>query len=1067
LAGKRNNNLMIGILLFLVLASVYYFNFYKKEATYIPSGPGQSYYNPYFYLNATDQPPQDCQSQPSVNFRTTNLNYNFGAIAYNASGACGSSLTAYGYSGYTTLVCPSTSMTQIGTLPNNHILCKRNSEPITTNLYISRDSGSSNVFNSQDPDRNLVSTSISSLDNTTEIICGIVPTQDSGKYMCYNNDVYVRYCNQYSSQDHIVSENGLSGSCSQSLACQYSTNTQINGQVYPTVKCGGTYQKNKDWCEGQYLYHTTSQGELNPALGTLCGYTCSNNQCVNCLSGNKSCSGSGIPQQCDVNGNWVNLTPCGPAESCLNGVCSSNYTENQKRCVGKQRQIYHSATGWTNNGAECLYGCGGTNYECTDECQLNNCQESTNRLYTCLSNEDLGNTLQLLGNCLQQSTPHCKDATSCSPLYTLSEEYCDSNNRMIAVIDNTNLLAGQVKLQLIPPACTEGHACVKDGVTKLTSCYQPPSDCVGNNNFCHLGDVYSCNNGQIGTKQTECYMDACTDNPARCTDLCNSTDQKTCQYGNVWKCYYNTSTQQRYLVFDTDCGSYGCSGGVCNGLSYCTGHANDWVCETNSPTRCHCSGDMRSCTETEPCANGCENNACIQLQAECSGAFGCKNNKLYTCNNGTFTATVFFDCQNKGCDVNSQDVPYPGNSYCHSECSGDTFCGTGSDMNKVFSCLPHEYYSNHIQYIKSLTPSTTCGYKCQNNGQYCDDLAVTLSTSAFAPGTVTLRYLVKGSDSGFLADLPTNAATVTTTGPGVSLTSTYDSGVEGIMNVDLGNIGLGTYTSTVSVPAYSFSQSYSVIITSQYIISIPAGKETVFQIPNVPTVVNLQLTPSNVSSGVSISTSSPPVPTGLVIENIEADSAGQGKFNMKISGTTGSYDFKLKTSSGDNEYQLHVDYKKPQLFVAANLGTTAKLEKKSYTLDVTGHSNSAGDIKNMDSDSNPVVKVNGNAVTVSKFGGGRYNFDYTYSEEGEYNFIIDASKSGYEDGKKTYTVIASKSGNVNPTETPSGNESVTTSCKMWETYNGTSCNFNYILLVIVLVLAFFAYKYFAKKKRRK
>lgn len=109
---------------------------------------------------------QSCIMPLSVKFRTTNTAYTNGAVAYSAT--CGSSLTAYGYSGTSTNTCTTNGYTAVGATKEGYTICTRLSSP--ENIYI-QVGASQKVYDSGDPDASLISTSSGSINSANEVTC--------------------------------------------------------------------------------------------------------------------------------------------------------------------------------------------------------------------------------------------------------------------------------------------------------------------------------------------------------------------------------------------------------------------------------------------------------------------------------------------------------------------------------------------------------------------------------------------------------------------------------------------------------------------------------------------------------------------------------------------------------------------------------------------------------------------------------------------------------------------------------------------------------------------------------
>ena len=643
-----------------------------------------SYVNRYFYDTAVPTGTSwECSQQQTVNFRTSNLNYNNGRIEYTSS-SCGSNLNIYNIGmKYSVSNCVGSYggpiMTNLkkswiagSTIFNSH---SGGGDGILdlylsgNNLYVCEDDFDGTGAMAQRYDYSTATTGSISTDISKEMTCGVTPIQDLGKFTCENNNVVTKYC-VFNTATVFPSEiSGTKGdTCAAGLPCQFQSLVTIPGiGAKDIVKCQGDYKPNLQICasDGERIHNTDSFGTLTT---TLCGVNsynvCTGNNCVKCLEGTSWCTNSKTPSDC-TGGQIVNRAQCPGSNTCSASgtapntiaTCVSEYPDGYEDCLGdalsKTPQVFDLATGTFSNkyafGA-CRTSCTASNLiaTCSNECTsgTNYCEAPIATLYKCDVNTQGNQKVYYNGQATNSQclSGTCLDANTCGSSLTLNYEYCIGLQRNKAV-SNLDPLTGGLSLQELPvPACL--ISCVESGtIPKTTSCQQTPQ-CVGKS-----GGTNVCKDPlTVGT--------------------CNSVLDGF------------TSTQNCQATY---------SNGFCNQPA--TGSA-----------------------------------FCDVPPVECAGNYGCSSDgKIYNCNGGYFDiSTVLENCNNLGCSLTDSNVPSPINSQCTDACIGNYGCLGGN----LFSCITRTGVIDFdtIQKVQSASQQCTM-FSCSDAssctpikayGRYCN-----------------------------------------------------------------------------------------------------------------------------------------------------------------------------------------------------------------------------------------------------------------------------------------------------------------------------------------------------------
>jgi hypothetical protein len=659
----------VGIIIVTIIAALFFANNAGLFSVLTPAGTPVELnpnVNKWYYDTAIQSGTWECSQQNTVYFRTTNLNYLSGGIAY--SPVSGDTLITYGRTlgACTNHDCRGTGYTSVpgGIMWTDSIssgdLCICPTNKIGLNTLSTRYSSSSSTT---------VSTSLSPINNSLELSTNS-PIKDSGKFTCEAGNVVTKFC-VYNGVKVFAST--VQDTCNPNLPCQFLLGQNIPGVgTRDIVKCSGDYKPNLQLCsaDSKSIHKTNSLGFLTTTLCGFNGYNvCSNNQCVVCKEGTSWCSDSKTPTDC-TSGNLVNRTKCpgsnycstssnGPQPADTVATCGSPHPEGYEDCVGNIPSIWHTSTGTYTN--KYSFGACRTTCEkssglavCSNDCTsgINYCEGSIGTLYSCNVNQSGNKKVYFNGQALNSQclSGSCKDANSCASSYSLNWQYCggtDTKQIKIGVSDVSNPLTGGVILQDLTGATPCIISCVPDNGNPQKASCSKLTQCVG-----HTGNVCK-DSTTVGT--------------------CNSNGDG---FQSTSPCQTTNSPR-----------------GFCNQPS-------------SGPAFC----DVRA--------------------AECAGTYGCSvsDGKIYACDsNGYFNKTSIFEsCNNLGCSLTDNNLPASTNSQCKDECSASGFMCLAGDL---FTCISKSVKDiDQVQKVKSTSQKCTMS-SCKDNstctplkniGTYCN-----------------------------------------------------------------------------------------------------------------------------------------------------------------------------------------------------------------------------------------------------------------------------------------------------------------------------------------------------------
>jgi hypothetical protein len=539
---KNKKNLGI-VIIILVLAGFYLASKTDFFSVFIPDVGQPSgtdgLVNPVYYGEVTQNPSFECSSTQEVVFRST---FDYSGSSFPSSGdeiavdTGGSELTRYEYKRYATAIqdvpCDDPQygtvlVRDFGTLK----LLKRSRY---AGYFIGHDTSSGGCYAKGFGSGGTIETSKDVLGANYEVIEGI--TYLDKKYSCSNGDVLLYSCNDQRFE--------MTQDCPSNQQCQYYSSWEDLGAA---VKCGDVNDKyipNKKLCVGNILYSTNSEG--NGITSVTCGQSCNpiTLSCVDCSDGEKRCAqnpSTTTDIEICTNGAWVEWTSsgatCTGADECVDGECIYIFKTGDKRCYGKQPQVYSSSNSWVDDGDSCDLSCtqiSQTEVECQKECELGHiCVAGL--LQECLDT-DRDNELTNIGTCVSGS---CEDNSHCKPSRELGTEYC-SEGVIKRVVSSGNEfdLNGGVELITTEESCTVSN--------------ETPAIYCGDG-ICDSGEICSTCEADCGTCLPDIY---CGDGICNGEETCSDCSQDCGECAAETYCGDETCNgDETCATCEADCGT--------------------------------------------------------------------------------------------------------------------------------------------------------------------------------------------------------------------------------------------------------------------------------------------------------------------------------------------------------------------------------------------------------------------------------------------------------------------------------------------------------------------------------
>lgn len=1059
----------------------------------IPSVLQSPYVNKWYYGNIADEGATwECSTNNIVKFRTTDLTYSTTSeIGYSST--AGNNLKAYSYTTkYQTIYnnpCSTAVPNRVATCGTATLLSQIPGGWLTgydyTELYscsgISDKLFVCNHFPGGLSEQKaevraytenvnaLISTSPVSLDSSKEVLYGIYPVKDAGKYTCKNGDVVLKYC-VYNGAEQWASV--LQDDCNSLLQCNKEIKT-IEGVLTPVMKCAGDYKPLLSVCSSDTSsLHTTNN--LGSLTTTLCGiqptyHFCYSSDCIDCYGSASWCGSDGKsvytcsnkqvlgPTTCTGTGVYCLESKTGTAAYETTARCTTDINVGTLRCLGAQPQIYTKISDtyyeYQNYGPSCLTSCNAG--KCVNETKGDNvcdtsgetyCDSVSTELFKCnIRTDGTGNYWSYYSatqpTCL---TGGCASETKCLSYYTLGYEYCSKtfpNQREIAVSD-TNLLTGGVKLQNVTISGLSVAPC---------------------NSFCEVSGI---------PQKSKCHViEGCTGispNLACIDQTVLGTFTKLIQCNEVGDKYVSSTTcnaQNIYSICDPQTLSCFTPPPQCSGTYGCANDGLIYEC------------DQYGYFNTSKIVEDCNGKGCYTLGAPASPTNSqcfdyCNGSSAYACEAGFYSECVLttsgiidmdfkqylLSADKKRCDsgeCSAEDslecapLYAPGSYYCKSD---GLYYAEVNSLN--FSS----------GFIKETFVDGPCPAGCGTSpNNYCDNAKLSMqdTQSGTSKEAIYLTGTLFGDES--LKGLSGIDVYAKLDGESQSYSGTADE--SGIFSIDIGQRVLGTYNATITVPSYNIEKKIKLVVTNSYTIKFP---ELIAQIiPGGNTT--LKFTCADATGGrpdtVIVTTN----PSNLTVTAVKDPVENYWNLNI-LNPQPGIYKVGLSPREGGislNEWTQDIELVQPAITVSTNMPSSVKLGSQTFDIYVSGpQSDGVSGLMKADS---IIVKINGETVSntedVSK--AGTYTFTYNFVTAGTYTLDVDVTKAGYRYDKPTngvpFATYASTSGNK---EVPSGTIGGSSSSGTSGTSGGTGVGKDYSMFIIVSIIVVVGLILFRKKIKK-
>lgn len=553
--------------------------------------------------------------------------------------------------------------------------------------------------------------------------------QQMFKYVCEGNQIRNKACNSYLNTYQNIegtSQNYLD--CP--LGCEFHQEL-ISGVTQSGVKCAGNYQPNKQWCDGNTKYSTTSTGSLQSEPCVQCRQVGENAFCDPCVVNTQGCvdsngdQGGDIPATCQLQtGSTTHYVPkmsgslVGPSGDCIGNsfcsvsggvaTCTQYCAVGQKDCdSGYVRTCDYANQAMVRAQEPCDNGCNngacnpffpqGAGYYCdVSGTGLEGCSGD------CLDSEDvIQPILCQSGTCVENCEPN---NAKCLPVCSTSLDYCDSTSGDVfsCLLDSTNIAGGGYKISTTPKsdcdailkcaggeitstACTYDSNCIWQGCTGTQAYCKTTNDCSPLSSVvCQGAHKYQCDQfGKWGSDLGLCDG-GCIG--GECQYVYASGPGTFCDNGKIVTCSGDCLDTEDKTQITCEKGTCNSNTAQCDpicpaiGNKYCgknLGKLDESLYLCNGITNA-VTGDRALSLDT-PCTFGCDetNNRC-NPDPLCSGyenSIRCYNGRSVTCDsNGVLTRDK--NCGSAGCDELTGD--------CEIQCTGQKYCKDGI---AIYSCV--------------------------------------------------------------------------------------------------------------------------------------------------------------------------------------------------------------------------------------------------------------------------------------------------------------------------------------------------------------------------------------------
>lgn len=564
----------------------------------------------------------------------------------------------------------------------------------------------------------------------------------------YSNSAYwkINYYNYKIWTKAISSTCGYSCTSCNSTACQYCSGNYLNQEDVCVTACSSGYKSLNGKC---FVCHSScldcTDDDPNsciscPAnrwlLNGLCLTSCplsnfysngncviscptsqylnsTNNSCLNCSSGCRTCNGplSNNCLSCNIPQYWSYfscLTSCSSSQylNSLNNSCT-NCDSTCKTCSGpSSNNCLTCFAGKVYSNGLCLNVCSSTQYYNSSDSSCLNCDSS----------------------CLSCVGPFANNCTSCAVQKYFSYGSCLNSCNATQYLDSSN------------------NYCLTCN-SSCQSCNGPyPNNCLS----CPIGTYFS-----YGSCPNACNSSQYLDSSSSCLN-CDPSCQ-TCIGPFSNDC---SSCPPNLLLGSGSCGS------GCNSNQYIASN----ICQNCDPTCQTCSGpftyECTSCPLGKFYSDGSCLNICNSDQYLNSSNFSCSycDSTCLTCdgpssNNCLSCDTSIYHYYNSSCVNNCSISQYTNLSNVSCEdCDSTCLTCNGPLSNECISCFPSTYFSSG--YCLSNCPShqyrdssTFLCLNCDISCHTCDGPLLSDCTSCSSPLYFSNKYCVSSCASNQFADV--------------------------------------------------------------------------------------------------------------------------------------------------------------------------------------------------------------------------------------------------------------------------------------------------------------------------
>lgn len=784
--------------------------------------------------------------------------------------------------------------------------------------------------------------------------------------------------------------------------------TCISGLCIDSTNCKPQYQLNKSYCNNNKVYRAIPDA-TTPANG---GVTLGSSPSVDCKVGCTETVVEGVKQG---DATCTKLVACIDKEN--QNICVAGQTTQRATCSAAGDELLNEVdcrTVLSNQNAICSSGtCITPTVVCAGDFACKNGQ-----MYSC-SNGQWGSVLNTCNSLGCSSTGETPSSTNSecnnAPAYNGTLNMCSNGNSVLFEEKNVTDADGKQYLLKSSASCGQEGCNPANGLCN--------TQCTPGSEVCSNGAVYSCSSsGALSENPVYTCNGLQCDTSSSCKSDCSQAQLNNYQcrvaaggLQNSFLCNYNSTSKQYIYSLSQTCGGEGCDS--VTGKCVSSGNPNSFICEDVSTTGL---GGLIYSTNS--------------LGQKADLVDDCRNKRIETFDAFCFT--------NQNGDADNQ---------CHYCIQGVYYCGT----NEKFKC------SDPLTLSKTDIATCEAGCSSTTSGTICDQLSVIIGKTTFAKDDKNV--LITATLTGDISNNPKSGVTYSVTLSGSGLPQSIEqgtTGVNGMITASFGDLPLGAYNVSIALPEYPAAKnqkSFTVRVTNDYIITVFGG-QVQFNVPNKQTKIIIQaLKGTNAPQGLTITN----IPQGLTSATITPTSVS-GQWNLNIEGEPGKYTIGISPYDTAllEEQTVDVELRKASLLIESNMPASAKPGVRQYDIYIKGQVDTAGakDFIKPDSIS---ATIEGESISLSDLGGGRYTFEHDFSSEGTYNLEATASKAGYESATRTLVLQISSSGTVSAPGSGGAGSTGTTGTTGTTTTTGINNN----TLIIIIIGVLIGYFVFGRKRR--